>query len=94
MKRDNWVLLCFLNCRNEAGFAGNFEVRYRGPHPPADALGWRELRLPLVPAHAIFPKQYPSPNGTQLKALIVHSIEEDVGLEIAEVEIGPMTDRE
>ena len=87
MKRDNWELICFLSCRNEAGFAGNFEVRYRESHPPADALGWRELRLPLAGTLPIFPKQYPSPNGTQLKALIVHSIEDEVGLEIAEVEI-------
>jgi hypothetical protein len=89
IQRENCELICFLSCRNEAGHAGNFLIHHRAPHPPADAQGWRDLRLTLNAPVALEPKRYPSLNGTHLKSLIVHSIEDDVGLEIGEVEVAP-----
>jgi ferric-dicitrate binding protein FerR (iron transport regulator) len=87
-------LLCFLTCgRIDGNFAGNFILDHRVPNTPAGAGGWRVATLPVAAARAVIAK-YPTPIDAQLRMLIIHSIEQDVGLEVAEVEIAPRGDLE
>jgi ferric-dicitrate binding protein FerR (iron transport regulator) len=89
------LLVCFLSCqRTETGFAGNFLLLHPVPKTPADAGGWRVATLPVAAAQAIPTEKYPSPVGTQLRMLIIQTFEQDVGLEVAEVEIAPRTELE
>lgn len=82
-------LICFLNCQQPGGaFAGNFFVVLlpKSAEPP-DAHGWRWATLPLVSAKACVPEKFPTAVGGLVRMLRVHSIEEDVGLEVCEIEI-------
>ncbi len=83
-------MICFLSCQlAKGGFGGNFDILERVPNSAPDANGWREHTFSISRARALDPKRFPSPVGTRVRAMIVLTIEEDVGLEVAEVEVGP-----
>jgi ferric-dicitrate binding protein FerR (iron transport regulator) len=86
-------LICFLSCqRTEGSFAGNFLLDHLAANTSADAAGWRVATFPVPAARAIVAEKYPTPIGTQLRTLIIQTFDQDVGLEVAEVEIAARTD--
>ncbi|OAI46472.1 hypothetical protein AYO44_11340 [Planctomycetaceae bacterium SCGC AG-212-F19] len=94
MERET-LLVCFLSCqRTEGGFAGNFLLLHPATKTPPDADGWRMATLPVSAARAVVAAKYPTPIGTQLRMLVIQTFEQDVGLEVAEVEIAPRTELE
>jgi len=94
MERET-LLVCFLSCQwTEGGFAGNFLLLHPATKTPPDAGGWRTATLPVSAARAIVAEKYPTPISTQLRMLVIQTFEQDVGLEVAEVEIAPRPDLE
>ncbi len=81
-------LKCFLSCGQEdGGFGGNFELTWPQPASPPDADGWRWAELPVARASAVMPKEYPTLSGRLVRCLLLHSYEDDRGLEISDAEI-------
>lgn len=77
----------FLSCRTAQGpFAGNFELPL--PNTAPDANGWITVEAPLAKAFPVF-RQHAEIGGTQVFLLLLHSIESDAGLEVAELSIQP-----
>ena len=88
-------LICFLSCqRTKGGFAGNFLLDHPAANTPPDAAGWRTATFPVPAARAVVAEKYPTPIDTELRTLIIQTFDQDVGLEVAEVEIAPRTDLE
>ncbi len=83
-------MICFLSCQlAQGGFGGNFEIVEPFPNAAPDANGWREFTFSLSRARALDTKRFTSPVGSRVRTMIHLTIEEDVGLEVAEVEVGP-----
>ena len=76
----------FLSCQRGGTFAGNFE----GPLPPSapDADGWITAELPVSQLRPIMP-EHPEIAGTQVRLVLLNSIETDASLEVAELAIRP-----
>jgi len=78
----------FVSCQREGGtFGGNFEGAVALSAPDAD--GWRNAELPLASLRPIMGDRYPDIAGTRVSLTLVHSIEHDAGLEVAEISIAP-----
>lgn len=81
------TLKLFLSCVRSGGtFAGNFELALPTPDAAPDAAGWRTLDVPLTGMRPVLPG-YPQADGAQVSVLLLHSIESDAGLEVAEFAI-------
>ncbi len=80
------MLKLFLSCQRGGMFAGNFE----GPLPASapDADGWITAELPVSRLRPIM-AEHPDSAGTQVRMVLLNSIETDVSLEVAEFGIRP-----
>ena len=87
-------LKCFLSCqRPDGAFVGNFELSWPGSPITATSAGggWQDAELPLAAAQPRMANT--TVTGGQVATLIIHSYEDDAGLEIADVDIAPAPDR-
>jgi hypothetical protein len=85
-------LKCFLSCQRPGGaFVGNFELAW--PESPITTKsaggGWQDAELSLAAAQPRMANT--TLTGGQVANLIIHSYENDAGLEIADVDIAPAT---
>jgi ferric-dicitrate binding protein FerR (iron transport regulator) len=78
-------LKLFLSCYRGGTFGGNFELLLSKTE--VDANGWLTLEAPLREAAPVM--NYPEIEGTSAFQLILHSIQTDAGLEVAELAINP-----
>ncbi|MEO6742798.1 MAG: FecR family protein [Chthoniobacteraceae bacterium] len=87
MKEPSTVKV-FVSCQREGGtFGGNFEGAV--PSPAPDAEGWRVAELPLASFKPLIGDRYTVSAGTRVFLTLVHSIDRDAGLEVAEISIAP-----
>lgn len=78
-------LKVFLSCMKEnGGFGGNFESDILRPEQD----GWQTIEVPLTRLAAQM-QQHPGIEGRQVLLLLIHSINQDAGLEISEVSVRP-----
>jgi len=78
----------FVSCQREGGtFGGNFEGALPSSAPDAD--GWCVAELPLASFKPLIGDRYTVTAGTRIFLTLVHSIDRDAGLEVAEISIAP-----
>ena len=82
------MLKLFLSCVRGGSFGGNFELTLPRPEPGAD--GWVSFRVPLAGARPVMPGSHAQMDGAQVALLVLHSIETDAGLEVADLGIEPL----
>jgi ferric-dicitrate binding protein FerR (iron transport regulator) len=80
----------FLSTRTEAGaFSGNFQGYIEERITPADAQGWRTATVPMKSIWPIRVEPMPFQPGCVAAIIFVTTFADDVGLEVAELEVSP-----
>jgi hypothetical protein len=88
MQREFALQVMIATRRPDGSFAGNFELVRRHPQITAGEA-WTNLEVPIRDFVAIHPERVKAAAGNQANVVIITTLHEPVGLEIAEVTILP-----
>lgn len=88
MQREIPLQLMIATRRPEGGFAGNFELVRRHPQITAGEA-WTILEVPIRDFVPIHPERVKAAAGNQANVVIITTLHEPVGLEVAEIAILP-----